>query len=816
MGTITQDLRFAVRTLLARPGFVVVAVLTLALGIGANTAIFSVVNGVLLRPLPVQAPDRLVQPDVIAPHTGFNISTSIPNFRDWRERNRSFETFGGNTGRNRTLTGGDVPEVVQTRIVIGDFFETLGVEPSLGRVIRSDETFEGAPAIAVVTHAFWQRHFGAQTDAIGRTLTLNGESFEVVGVMPPDFVFPYASTDMFLPMGHFQENLCWDSRGCSQGTWIVARLRDGVTLGMAQEDMDRVVREIEADEGERVASLRMATLDDQYVGEIRSRLWLLMGAVGFVLLIACANVASLLLVRGEGRRREIALRTALGADRGRIVSQFLTESLLLAGLGGLAGVALAWAGVRAIVPLLSDAIPSAVTGRIGLDPTVLLFTAVATLSAGVLFGLVPTLRAARADLVGELKEGGRGAAGASRQRLRSGLVVAEVALSLVLLIGAGLMVQSLSRLRGVDKGFNEESVFTARVALPGLKYEDKASVWGFFDRLLEQVEAQPGVRSASLSNIVPLAGNSWENRIWPEGVPTDPETGDSFLFQMVSPSHFETLQIPLVRGRGFNEQDREGGALAVIIDETMAGRYWPDEDPLGKRVTFEEGSEELGETEGERIYRTVVGVAQNVRHYELESPSRIQAYVPMAQSRMSWTSTMAIMVRTAGDPAQATGMVRRQVGQMDPDVPLADVQTLQEVVSGAMSGTVALGTLLTLFSVVALVLSAVGLFGLMSYTVMQRVREIGIHMALGARASDVVRDVSGQGLKLTLIGVATGLVAAFGLTRTMTSALFEVDPVDPVIYGGFALFLLAVATLAAFIPARRATRVDPAIVLRED
>lgn len=816
MGTIRQDFRHAIRTLLGRPGFATVAIVTLALGIGANTAIFSVVNGVLLRPLPLRDPGRLVQPDVIAPHTGFEISTSIPNFRDWRERNRSFQAMGGNAGRSRTLTGGDVPEVVQTRIVIGDFFESLGVEPALGRTIRADETFEGAPAITVLTYAFWQRHFGGRADALGRTLTLDGQSFEVVGVMPPDFVFPYASTDLFLPMGFYSDQMCWESRDCSQGTWVIARLRDGVNLAMAQEDMDRVVRELEAEEGEKVASLRMETLSDEYVGDIRSRIWLLMGAVGFVLLIACANVASLLLARGEGRRREVALRTALGAGRGRVALQFLTEAIVLGVAGGAAGVGLAWLGVRAVVPLISGAIPSALVGRIGLDPAVLLFTTLATLAAAVLFGLAPTVRAARTDIVSELKEGGRGSAGRSRQRLRSGLVVSEVALSLVLLIGAGLMIRSLSRLKHVDKGFDQENVLTAIVSIPALKYGEKEAAWGFFDRLLEGVETQPGVRSASLSNLVPLAGNSWENRVWPEGVPRDPETGASFLYQMISPAHFETLRIPMLRGRAFTVQDRDGAPLVAIIDETMAEKYWPGEDPIGKRITFETGQEEFGEIEDEPIYRTVVGVARNVRHYELESPSRIQAYVPMAQSRRSWSRSMAILVRTAGDPAQVTELLRRQLTSLDPDVPLSEVQTLEEVVDRAMSGTTALGTLLAVFSGVALVLAAVGLFGLISYSVVQRVREIGIHMALGASRSDVVRAVSGQGLRLTGTGVLLGLLASLLLTRVMTSVLYDVDPVDPLLYGALALFLVAVAMVAAYLPARRATLVDPAIVLREE
>ena len=815
MGSIWQDVKFGLRTLLKRPGFTAIAVVTIALGIGANTAIFSIVNGVLLKPLPLHEPEQLVNPDVIAPITGFYISTSIPNFKDWRERNRSFESFGLNMSRFLTLTGGDRPEIVRTRWILGDYFETLGVTAAMGRLIPEADTRAGAAPVAVVTHGFWERRLGGDPNVLGRTITLNAEIFEVVGVLPPEFVFPSADTEVFLPMGYYSEHLCWELRGCSQGSWAIGRLKEAVTLEMAQADLDRINRELEAELGEEVATTELNSLTDAYVGDIRAQIWILMGAVAFVLLIACANVASLLLSKGEGRRREVALRTALGAGRGRVIRQFLTESLVLATAAGLAGVGVAVIGIRLLVPAVSDDVPSIMVSRIGLDMNVLLFTFAAALFAGLIFGIAPALRASKQDLVDELKEGGRGTVGKARQRLRSGLVVAEVALSLVLLIGAGLMIQSLSRLQRVDKGFEAENVFTARVSLPGVRYDEKEPTWQFFKTLRERAAALPGVRSASLTQIVPLGNNSWERGIIPEGVPAEPENFSSVLYHIVSPEHFETLGIPILRGRPFNEGDLDGRELVAIIDETMAEKFWPGEDAIDKRVSFEE-HEESTEENPIRLWRTVVGVTKNVRHYELETPSRIQVYMPMAQSGQAWTTSMYIIAKTAGDPLAITELVRRELTSMDAEVPLTQVETMEGYVNEALSGTKVVSGLLTIFSGLALVLSAIGIFGVMSFSVVQRLREIGIRMALGAQGGDVVKMISRHGLLLTLGGVAIGLFAAFGLTRLMTSILYEVDPVEPVTFAGFSAFLVAVSLLAAYLPARRAVRVDPAIVLREE
>ncbi|MDP2471692.1 MAG: ABC transporter permease [Candidatus Palauibacterales bacterium] len=816
MGLLRQDLRYAIRMLRKRPGFTAIAVLTIALGIAANTSIFSVVNGVLLRPLPVADQERLVVPDVIGP-SGFEISLSIPNFKDWREQNTTFESFGANASRSRTLTGGERPEMVVTRMILGDWFETLGVPPHIGRVIQSDETWAGAAPIAVINYGFWQRHFGGDPAALGKTLVLDGETFTVVGVMPPKFAFPSAETDIFVPMGYYSEQMCWEQRGCSQGTWAIGKLAEGVPMATAQADLDRIAAGITEMEGDQQAVPRLQSISDAYVGDLRRQVWILMAAVGFVLLIACANVASLLLARGESRRRETALRTALGASQGRLLRQFITESVVLGMIGGLLGLGLAWIGIRLLLQVLPSSLPSVVRGNIGMDVNVLLFTFVAAAVAGLVFGIAPAIRAARPDLAEELKEGSRGSVGRGRQRLRSGLVIAEVALSLVLLIGAGLMIQSLAQLRKVDKGFDPENVFTARVQLPRIKYDGKEAAWAFYQEFIDRVEALPGATSASLSQIVPLQGNSWENYIYPEGVEIVQENGRSVLFHMITPSHFETLGIPILRGRGFTTADREGNGRVVVVDERMAEEFWPGEDPIGKRVTWE--TEEVADGhdgDAPRIWRTVIGVTRNTRHYELENPSRIQLYVPIQQSGRNWTTSMYVLVKTAGDPLAMTELVRRELAAMDPDVPLTDIETMEGYVDQAMAGSRAMGDLLSVFSGIALFLSAIGIFGVMSFSVVQRLREIGIRMALGAKAGDVVRMVSRQGLSLTLAGIAIGLVAAFGLTRMMASILYDVSPADPLTYGGFALFLVVVSLLAAWLPARRATRVDPVIVLREE
>jgi putative ABC transport system permease protein len=487
----------------------------------------------------------------------------------------------------------------------------------------------------------------------------------------------------------------------------------------------------------------------------------------------------------------------------------------LAAIGGALGIGLAVLGLKLLIPLVAPVMPQLFTDAIGLDGGVLAFTFVATAAAGLLTGALPAVRGSRADVQEEMKDTGRGTVGAARQRLRSGIVVAEVALSLILLIGAGLMVRSLSNLRNVDKGFSGVNVLTAEVPLPRVRYDTKEVTWRFYEDLARRVEALPGITSVSFSNIIPLGGSSWERGIWPEGVAVEQATANSVLFQMVSAAHFEVLGIPLVRGRGFSAQDREGAALVAVIDETMAERFWPGEDPIGKRVTFEAESDGQGGS-GARIWRTVIGVARNVRHYELETPSRIQVYVPMLQSLMSWSRSMQLMVRTTGDPRLLADAVRNEVRALDGDVPLAEVSTVESYVDDALASTRALSDMLTGFSVMAALLAAIGLFGVLSYMVALRGREIGIRMALGARAGDVLRMVARQGLGIALLGIGIGLVGAFAATRALGSALFGVEPVEPATWTAVTALLLVVALAAALVPARRATRVDPIRVLRED
>jgi putative ABC transport system permease protein len=812
MRLLAADVQLAVRTLFKRPWFTVVATLTIALGIGASASIFSVVDAVLLTPLPLEEPNELVYPNIMGP-SGFPISLSIPNFRDWREQNQTFVSFGANVSRSRTLTGGERPEIVQVRLVLGDFFETLGVPPARGRFIESDSTWAGAEPVAVVTHGFWQRHFGGDADVLGRTLTLDSEPFTIIGVMPEGFAFPSTRAEVFLPMGYFSERMCWDSRGCSQGTWAIARLRPGATLAAAQAEMDRITNAIEAQEGTPQAHAELQMLQSVFVEDIEVQIWVLMAAVSFLLLVACANVGSLLVARGEARSRELAIRSALGAGRSRLLKQLLTESLVLATAGGLLGIALARGFIHILLTVLQNELPSDSVNAVSLDFRVVAFALLATALAGLLFGIAPAVRGSRADLREALSEGNRGSSGRSRQRLRAGLVASEVALAVVLLVGSGLMISSLHNLNAVDKGFRAEGVFTAEVSLPRARYADKAAAWQFFERLLERVETLPGVSSASVANFVPLNGNSWERGIYPEGIEIIPENGQSVLFHMVSPGHLEALGIPLLQGRGFDRRDNEGSERVALVDETMAAKFWPGQSPLGQRVTFEQETEE---EDSLRVWRTVVGVTRNVRHYEIENASRIQVYVPIQQSHLSWSTSMSLLLRSERDPLALTEPVRRAVESLDPDVPLAGIQTMDGLVRDAMGRTRTVGVLLSVFSGLALAFAAIGLFGVTSYFVAQRLREFGIRIALGAVSRDIVSGVARETLLVTSVGLTTGLLVAFGLSQLMSHLFFGVAALELSVYGAVVLSLLAVSVIAALTPALRATRVDPATILRED
>ncbi len=807
-----RDVRLGWRLFRKRPGFTATVVGTIALGIGANTAIFCIANGVLLQPLPVSKPSSLVRPRAFSP-LGSETSIPIPSFVDWRDFNRSFEYLGLNVNRRQTLTGRDNPEIIGVRWILGDFFEALGVAPALGRWIESDETWVGARPIAVLTHSLWQRSFGSDPNVLGKTISLDGESFTIVGVMPESFVFPSATTGAFVPMGLFADQMCWDDRFCSMGSWAIGKLQDGVTIESAQADMDRVTRQLAETEGQPVGTVRVESLDQAMVGDVEIRIWVLMGAVGLVLLIACANVASLMLAHGESRRREMGVRAALGASRTRVSSQFLTESLILAGVGGLVGIGIGYAAVQLMMPYVADNVPSSVLNNIRLDPTVLIFAVLTTTLAGLLFGIAPTLKTSRPDIAGLLGEGARGGVSKDRQRVKSVLVVLEVALTLVLLIGAGLMMQSLRKLEEVDKGFTEANVFTANIFLPARRYGDKEASWTFYRELLDRVEALPGATAVALANTVPLGGASWTWDVWPGGVATETENARSVLYHMVTPSYFEVLGIPTIRGRTFEHGDREGTRRVAVIDETMAEEFWPGDDPIGKQITFET---EDDTEDGERVYRTVVGVVKSVRHEELGVTSHMQVYVPMSQSLHAWSRAMVVAVKTSGNPLDITQQVRQELAALDPQIPLARIETMEGYVRNALSETLVVGGLLSIFSTAALVLAAVGLFGLISYSVAQQFREIGIRIALGGSAGNIVRLVATRGLKLTIFGVVLGVCGALATTRLMGNMLFGVDPVEPATYAVLSAFLAAVVLVATYIPARRATRIDPATVLREE
>lgn len=824
MPPVTRDLKVALRGLRKRPTYALVSLLTIAVAVAANTAIFSVANGVLLQPLPFRDADRLVAFDVVSTR-GYHISLSIPNYRDWVRRSRVFESFGASAGWGMTLTGRGQAEVLGSRAVLGEFFATLGLEPLAGRVIPPAETEPGAEAVAVLGHAFWQREFGGDPEAaLGETLVLDDRPHVVVGILPPGVGYPSERTDLYFPMGSLP-GLPWDDRESSFGTRALALLAPGVDMDRARSDMARVHREIETAEGEPVARPEVLFLSELMLGEVRSRIWLVMGAVTFVLLIAAANVANLQLARGEDRRREIALRTALGATRGTVVRELLGESLVLAAGGGLLGLALARGMILGLVPLLPDHIPPSIVERIGIDGTVLAFTLGIVALAGLIFGLPPALRASRSDPAEELKAGGRAVSGGSRW-LRRGLVVAEVALSLVLLAGAGLMIRSVGELQRVDKGFEPDAVLTARVRLSDQRYPSVEAWRGFYDELQRRADALPGVRASAVTLLLPLTDRSWEMGVLPEGVPPEQQR-DSVLLGIVSEDYFEVLGVPVLDGRAFTAADRDGGPLVAIIDETLAEKYWPGQDPIGKRLFFEvdeTGSGEGAGSPGEHhqpdaitpVYRTVVGIARNVRHYELESPSRIQLYIPFRQTRGRFGMSLNVALATEVPPTTLVEPLRRVVAGIDPDVALTDLRPLQDYVDEKLTGSRTTGGLLSVLAVLAMALAGIGIFGVVSYSVARRTREIGVRIALGADARKVLGLVLREGLTLTGIGVVFGLLAATALTRTLTGFLYGVSPLDPVVYGSVVAFLATVAAVASWMPARRATRVDPVTVLDEE
>ena len=799
MGNLWQDIRYGFRMLLKKPGFTAIAVLTLALGIGANTAIFSVVNAVLLRPLPFAEPDRLVMVYEKRLKLGRTRNpVSAPDFIDWRAQNTVFENMAAYTWWNANLTGGDEPERIMGAVASAGLFPTLGVEPALGRSFTPEEDQPNANRVVVLSHGLWQRRFGSDAGIIGKTLTLNGNSFTVVGVMPRGFHFPDKQIEMWAPLALNTSEA--GNRG-SHYLHVVARLKPGMSLPQAQAEMETIASRLEQQYPVNVGhSVNIFPLYEETVGSIRPALLVLLGAVGFVLLIACANVANLLLVRGSARQKEIAIRTALGAGRFRIIRQLLTESVLLAIVGGGLGLLLAIWGTDLLVALSPPETPR--VSEIGLDRAVLGFTLAVSLLTGMVFGLLPALQASKPDLNDSLKEGGRSQmASGSRSRIRSLLVVAEVASALVLLVGAGLLLKSFIRLREVNPGFNPENVLTMQLSLPQTKYKEEHQQAAFTQQVLQRIGTLPGVNAAGAVAGLPLSGNSASRYFAIEGRPERPAgEGLNTNFNAISPNYFRALGIPLLQGRDFSERDVLGTPEVVIINEAMARRFWPDEDPLGQRLRI-----------SDQPWRTIIGIVGSVKHSGLDVEPTPEMYYPLLQDPLPF---MTLVVRTTGDPQSLAAAVQREVRMVDKDQPVFGIKTMEEVVAESVSSRRLTMLLLATFASLAVLLAAIGIYGVMSYTVAQRTHEIGIRMALGAQAGDVLRLIVGQGMILTAIGITVGLAASLALTRVLSSLLYGVSATDPLTFIAVSLLLAAVAFLAGYLPARKATRVDPMVALR--
>lgn len=800
MSELWNDIRYSCRLLLKYRAVTVVAVLALALGIGANTAIFSVVNAVLLRPLPFRAPGRLVTIRIDVPQR--NIRSAFgpyPEVSDWRRESRSFESMSAFSLASVNLATRDESERVSILKVNAGMFPMLGVRMALGRAFLPEEDRPGAARVAVLSNSLWRRRFGSDGGLVGRMVILDGNPYTVVGVLPPGFQMESPDVDLYTPIAMSTARGRGDR--WSFGAW--ARLKPGVSIEAAQAELDTLNRRLQQQYPRPLKGWRAHVwgLHAFLVRDVELSLLVLLAAVALVLLIACANVANLLLARTGARQKEIAIRTALGARRARVVRQLLTESVLLALAGGVLGVALAYCGVAGLVALGAEQFPMLRQAR--LDLPVLAFTMLVSLLTGLLFGIAPALAVSRADVHGTLKEGGRASTESrGRNRLRGLLVVSEVALALLLMIGASLMMRSLLNLQDVNPGFRAAGVLTASINLPASRYANPGQREAFYRQLEERLEAAPGVSAAGISSVLPMGGVNQGGSWLVEGHPvTNPADVPLLYFRIVNPRYFQALQIPLKRGRTFTVQDNQGAPRVVIVNETLARRYWPNQDPIGKHIGD-------GRPEG---WMPVVGVVGDVRHMSLAQEPEPELYLPLAQNP---EPGMRLAVRTPADPLRFAPVLRRTVMELDRDQPLSRVGSMEQAVSDAVATQRFSALLLGVFAAVALVLAAIGIYGVISFAVTCRTHEIGVRVALGARRADVLRAVVGQGTVLALIGVAIGLAAAFSLTRLLGSLLYGVKATDPLVFAGVSLLLTAVAALASYIPARRAASVDPMVALR--
>ncbi len=803
MQTLFQDLRYGARTLLKNPGFTVVAVITLALGIGANAAIFSVVNATLLRPLPFDDPDRLIMIRETKLPQFPEFSVSPGNFLDWKNQNTVFERLVAFSDATFNLIGVAEPERLRGMRVSDGFFSMLGARPRMGRDFLTEEDSPGRNNVVILSNGLWQRRFGGDPNILNREITFSGGIYTVVGVMPADFRYGDGAAEFWTPMAFTAEQA---QQHGSHYVSALGRLKPGATLDQARSEMNMIADRLakQYPDSNTGWNVRLTALLEYTVRSVKPALLVLLGAVAFVLLIACANVANLLLARAASREKEIAIRTSLGAGRARIVRQLLTESVLLALAGGLVGLLVGKWGMDLLLALAPENLPR--ISDVSLDSRALSFTAALTLLTGLGFGLFPALQASRPNLNETLKDAGRGSTDEGRRRLvRSALVVLEVALAIVLLVGAGLLIRSFMRLRDVDPGFNPQNALTVGIPLSQRKYPDNVKQVAFYTQLIEKVSALPGVRAVGASMVTPLSDNDFVLGLMIEGRPPDaPGSGPSTNYYSVTPGYFEAMGIPLLKGRLFTESDTRDTPRVAIINETMAKRFFPGEDPIGKRVHV---------TMGPTLYRQIVGVVGDVKHYSLDQETTAQTYEPYKQQPFNG---MTLVARTSGDPAGLSASIRGEVMKIDKDQPVSNIRTLEQYLSTSIAQQRFSALLFGIFSAVAMALASVGIYGVLSYSVTQRRREIGIRMALGAARRDVLRLVVGRGMLLTLIGMAIGLVAAFALTRLMSTLLFSVSATDPMTFILIALLLGVVALLACLIPARRATKVDPMVALRCD
>ena len=804
MTTMWLDARYSIRMLLKSPGVTAIAVLAIALGVGANTAIFSVVNAVLLRPLPFRQPDELVRVFGTNVKKGANSNpTSYLGFLDWRAQNHSFQEMAAYSGGSAALTGDGLPEQIEGVTISASIFPMLGVNPVLGRTFTSDEEQPGKTHVAVISEGLWRRRFGADPNIIGRNTMLGGDSTTVVGVMPQGFKFPVTADvqEFWTPL---DPTAAFNKERGSNYLSVAARLKPGVTLAQAQSEMDAIAGGLEQQypASNTGRGVRLESMYEATVGQLRPALLVLLGAVGCVLLIACANVANLLLARASRRHKEMAVRTALGATRGRIARQLLTESVLLAGIGGTLGLLLAAWGMDLLIAQIPADVPRA--QEIAVDWRVLSFTFGVSVLTGFIFGLAPALVTSKIDLNESLKEGGRGGTeGAGRNRVRGLLVVAEIALSLILLIGAGLLIKSFDRLRRVSPGFDPRHVVTLSLALTETKYKTEAQQSQFFQQVLARVGDLSGVEAAGIVDPLPLNNNMWQNIFTVEGHPPL-APGDRLIAsaRVVSAEYLRAMRIPLIRGRALSDRDDKAAPKVMLINETLARRFFPGEDPIGKLATPSLAPDLTCE---------IVGIVGDVKHQRLDAEAGPEFYVSYLQAPP--TSASLVVRTTGGDPAAAVPGIRNVVAQIDEEEPIADVRTMDDLLSESVASRRFNMLLLGAFAFIALVLAGIGVYGVMSYSVTQRRREIGIRVALGARANDVFKLVLGQGMLLASIGVAAGLAGAFAVTRIMASLLYGVSANDPLIFTCVPLLVGAIALLACYVPARRAMKVDPMIAL---